>query len=135
MSDDELDSDAELELVDDEPPAKRPRLTRPSSAASASATPLGSGSGKPLRGVCISISGIQNPRRGKLREMALRMGGTYAANWSAATTTHLLCAFAGTPKFNEVTVAGKGDSIVKPEWCEIGLYILPKTTKVDSEVV
>ena len=105
MSDDEIDSDAELELVD-EPPAKRPRL-----AASASA--------KPLVGVCISISGIQNPRRGKLREMALRMGGTYAATWGAATTTtHLICAFAGTPKFNEVSAAGKGDTIVKPEWLE-----------------
>eukprot|EP01043_Picozoa_sp_COSAG02_P065543 COSAG02_NODE_9927_length_2072_cov_1.461733_1_plen_403_part_00 len=71
----------------------------------------------PLRGVSIAISGIQNPRRSKLREIALRLGATYSGTWDERNTTHLICAFAGTPKFNEVSASGKG-TIVRPEWLE-----------------
>ena len=107
MSDDDaLEDSTELELVDDIPPATKRRRLDASSAPA-----------PPLRGVAIAISGIQNPHRSKLREIALRLGATYSGAWDERTTTHLICAFAGTPKFNEVSASGKG-VIVRPEWLE-----------------
>eukprot|EP01045_Picozoa_sp_COSAG04_P040081 COSAG04_NODE_11538_length_703_cov_1.581126_1_plen_113_part_10 len=86
-------------MGDEPPPSKRARRD-----------------GKPLAGVTFVISGIQNPRRGQLRAAAARLGASYSANWDDRTT-HLVCAFAGTPKFNEVSAEGRG-LIVKPEWLE-----------------
>eukprot|EP01044_Picomonas_judraskeda_P026836 COSAG03_NODE_8303_length_815_cov_1.798883_1_plen_215_part_10 len=106
--DDAIEDTTELELVDDVPPSPKRRRVEASSAPAATA---------PLRGVAIAISGIQNPHRSKLREIALRLGAAYAGVWDERTTTHLICAFAGTPKFNEVSASGKG-AIVRPEWLE-----------------
>lgn len=124
---DELEDSTELELVDDEPqPAKRRRLYEARSGAdggardsdTAPAAPAtGNHAAAPLRGVAIAISGIRNPRRSKLREIALRLGASYSGDWDDCITTHLICAFAGTPKFNEVSAKGKG-TIVRPEWLE-----------------
>ena len=115
MSDDdsEVDSSTELELVDG-PAAKRRRRVAPGDESDASS---GTRLRPPLEGVSIAISGIQNPRRSKLREIALRLGGSYSAAWDDRITTHLICAFAGTPKFNEVSAKGRG-TIVRPEWLE-----------------
>ena len=66
-------------------------------------------------GVVFAISGIQNPERGRLRELALEMGAKYEPDWSDSCT-HLICAFANTPKFN--TVKKKKGKIVKKEWIQ-----------------
>ena len=76
-------------------------------------------------GVVIALSGFKNPFRGELREKALEMGAKYEADWGPSCT-HLMyvcmdihslkafdsnllimsflssCAFANTPKFNQV---------------------------------
>ncbi|XP_069680650.1 DNA repair protein XRCC1-like [Periplaneta americana] len=74
--------------------------------------------GKPfeelLNGVVLVISGYQNPLRGNLRTMALEMGAKYKPDWDN-TCTHLICAFTGTPKFQQVW--GKGH-IVRKDWIE-----------------
>ncbi|XP_017769713.1 PREDICTED: DNA repair protein XRCC1 [Nicrophorus vespilloides] len=63
-----------------------------------------------LEGVEIVISGIQNPERAQLRSAALSMGAKYSADWRNSST-HLICAFANTPKFNQVK--GKGKIVMK----------------------
>ncbi|ORX82595.1 hypothetical protein BCR32DRAFT_292535 [Anaeromyces robustus] len=67
-----------------------------------------------LRGVNIVISGIENPERGKIRTLALEMGAKYHPKW-IDSSTHLICAVKGTPKYNEVKEKGKG-IIVKSGW-------------------
>ncbi|KAF2898770.1 hypothetical protein ILUMI_07403 [Ignelater luminosus] len=65
-----------------------------------------------LNGVTLVISGIQNPERGVIRSDALAMGAKYKPDWDN-TCTHLICAFANTPKFNQVRGKGK---IVNKNW-------------------
>ncbi|XP_022901738.2 DNA repair protein XRCC1 [Onthophagus taurus] len=65
-----------------------------------------------LKGVVFTISGIQNPERGNLRSMALSIGAKYRPDWDN-NCTHLICAFANTPKFNQVQGKGK---IVTKDW-------------------
>ena len=72
----------------------------------------GSGNG-PLAGKTVVLSGFQNPLRSELRTAALRLGAAYSNDW-AAGGTHLICAFYGTPKYNEVS--GGPGWIVKKEW-------------------
>jgi len=67
-----------------------------------------------LKGVNFAISGFQNPLRGEIRQKALDMGAKYSGDWNNSCT-HLVCAFANTPKFNQVRGKGK---IVKKEWIE-----------------
>ena len=67
-----------------------------------------------LKGVVFTISGFQNPLRGEIRKKALEMGAKYCGDWTSSCT-HLVCAFANTPKFNQVV--GKG-IIVKKDWVE-----------------
>merc|ERR1712142_6266 len=67
-----------------------------------------------FKGVVFTISGFQNPLRGDIRQKALDMGAKYCGDWNSSCT-HLVCAFANTPKFNQVK--GKG-IIVKKEWIE-----------------
>jgi len=67
-----------------------------------------------LKGVVFTISGFQNPLRGEIRKKALEMGAKYCGDWNSSCT-HLVCAFANTPKFNQVV--GKG-IIVKKDWVE-----------------
>lgn len=65
-----------------------------------------------MKGVVFVISGFVNPERGDLREKALQMGAQYRQDWGIGCT-HLICAFANTPKFNQVK--GKG-WIVTKKW-------------------
>ncbi|KAJ8945094.1 hypothetical protein NQ318_005274 [Aromia moschata] len=67
-----------------------------------------------LDDVVLVISGIQNPDRANLRTSALAMGAKYKPDWDT-TSTHLICAFANTPKFNQVKGKGK---IVTRKWVE-----------------
>ncbi|KAM4567474.1 DNA repair protein XRCC1 isoform 2-T3 [Fundulus diaphanus] len=66
-----------------------------------------------LEGVVFVLSGFQNPFRGELREKALEMGAKYRTDWTP-DSTHLICAFANTPKYSQVKSAG--GIIVRKEW-------------------
>ncbi|KAM3613610.1 uncharacterized protein V6R79_002268 [Siganus canaliculatus] len=66
-----------------------------------------------MEGVVFVLSGFQNPFRGELREKALEMGAKYRPDWTP-DSTHLICAFANTPKYSQVKSAG--GLIVRKEW-------------------
>ncbi|KAG9328983.1 hypothetical protein JZ751_008521 [Albula glossodonta] len=66
-----------------------------------------------LEGVVVVLSGFQNPFRGDLRDKALAMGARYRPDWTP-DATHLICAFANTPKYSQVKAAG--GTIVRKEW-------------------
>ncbi|XP_077432235.1 DNA repair protein XRCC1 [Vanacampus margaritifer] len=66
-----------------------------------------------MEGVVFVLSGFQNPFRGELREKALEMGAKYRPDWTP-DSTHLICAFANTPKYSQVKSAG--GAIVRKEW-------------------
>ncbi|XP_074539579.1 DNA repair protein XRCC1 [Halichoeres trimaculatus] len=68
---------------------------------------------KIMEGVVFVLSGFQNPFRGELREKALEMGAKYRPDWTP-DSTHLICAFANTPKYSQVKSAG--GIIVRKEW-------------------
>ncbi|XP_024123935.1 DNA repair protein XRCC1 isoform X2 [Oryzias melastigma] len=68
---------------------------------------------KIMEGVVFVLSGFQNPFRGELREKALEMGAKYKPDWTP-DSTHLICAFANTPKYSQVKSAG--GLIVRKEW-------------------
>ncbi|XP_074633138.1 DNA repair protein XRCC1-like [Acropora palmata] len=65
-----------------------------------------------MKGVVFVLSGFVNPERGNLRDKALQMGAQYKQDWNRECT-HLVCAFANTPKFNQVKGKGK---IVTKKW-------------------
>lgn len=65
-----------------------------------------------LSGVTIALSGFVNPERGNLRQAALDMGAKYERDVTP-NVTHLICAIAGTPKYNQFLGRGK---IMKKEW-------------------
>ncbi|XP_041471130.1 DNA repair protein XRCC1-like [Lytechinus variegatus] len=67
---------------------------------------------KLMKKVVFVMSGFQNPLRGELRQKAMEMGAKYQGDWGPGAT-HLICAFANTPKYNQVKGKGK---IVKKEW-------------------
>ncbi|KAK3515767.1 hypothetical protein QTP70_030465 [Hemibagrus guttatus] len=66
-----------------------------------------------MEGVVFVLSGFQNPFRGELRDKALSMGARYRPDWTS-DSTHLICAFANTPKYSQVKAAG--GLIVRKEW-------------------
>ncbi|KAJ3597951.1 hypothetical protein NHX12_001466 [Muraenolepis orangiensis] len=66
-----------------------------------------------LEGVVFVLSGFQNPFRAELRDKALALGAKYRPDWTS-DTTHLICAFANTPKYSQVKSAG--GLIVGKEW-------------------
>ncbi|CAL8288628.1 unnamed protein product [Merluccius merluccius] len=66
-----------------------------------------------LEGVVFVLSGFQNPFRAELRDKALALGAKYRPDWTS-DTTHLICAFANTPKYSQVKSAG--GLIVRKEW-------------------
>lgn len=66
-----------------------------------------------MEGVVFVLSGFQNPFRGDLRAKALDMGAKYRPDWTP-DATHLICAFANTPKYSQVKSAG--GIIVRKEW-------------------
>lgn len=69
---------------------------------------------KLFENVVFVLSGFENPLRSNLRTRALEMGATYQPNWNDRCT-HLICAFANTPKYQQVRGKGK---IVKKNWIE-----------------
>ncbi|XP_041844640.1 DNA repair protein XRCC1 isoform X2 [Melanotaenia boesemani] len=78
-----------------------------------------------LEGVVFVLSGFQNPFRGELREKALEMGAKYRPDWTP-DSTHLICAFANTPKYSQVKSAG--GIIVRKDWvmdCHKRKYKIP----------
>ncbi|KAI5622900.1 DNA repair protein XRCC1 [Silurus asotus] len=66
-----------------------------------------------MEDVVFVLSGFQNPFRAELRDKALAMGARYKPDWTA-DSTHLICAFANTPKYSQVKAAG--GLIVRKEW-------------------
>ncbi|MCJ8745348.1 hypothetical protein PDJAM_G00129260 [Pangasius djambal] len=66
-----------------------------------------------MEGVVFVLSGFQNPFRAELRDKALSMGARYRPDWTP-DSTHLICAFANTPKYSQVKAAG--GMIVRKEW-------------------
>ncbi|XP_016149815.1 DNA repair protein XRCC1-like [Sinocyclocheilus grahami] len=66
-----------------------------------------------MEGVVFVVSGFQNPLRGELRDKALALGARYRPDWTP-DSTHLICAFANTPKYSQVKAAG--GVIVRKEW-------------------
>ncbi|XP_073426757.1 DNA repair protein XRCC1 [Dendrobates tinctorius] len=66
-----------------------------------------------LQGTVFVLSGFQNPFRSDLRDKALEMGAKYRPDWTP-DSTHLICAFANTPKYGQVKAAG--GIIVRKEW-------------------
>ncbi|XP_037676558.1 DNA repair protein XRCC1 isoform X3 [Choloepus didactylus] len=69
--------------------------------------------GKILQGVVVVLSGFQNPFRSELRDKVLELGAKYRPDWTP-DSTHLICAFANTPKYSQVL--GLGGRIVRKEW-------------------
>lgn len=57
-----------------------------------------------LQNISFSLSGYVNPQRDEIRRKALKMGATYIANPNTSNNlcTHLICAFANTPKFQQL---------------------------------
>ena len=98
---------------EDKPDEKKKKKTTTTTDVAATAKPRDT---RPFRklldGVVFTISGIQNPTRGQIRGMALEMGAKYKPDWDKSCT-HLVCAFANTPKFNQVKGKGK---IVNQDW-------------------
>uniref|UniRef100_A0A8C9SG09 DNA repair protein XRCC1 n=1 Tax=Scleropages formosus TaxID=113540 RepID=A0A8C9SG09_SCLFO len=74
-----------------------------------------------LEGVVFVLSGFQNPFRGELRDKALAMGAKYRPDWTP-DATHLICAFANTPKYSQVKASG--GIIVRKEWVLDSWYLL-----------
>ncbi|XP_035382529.1 DNA repair protein XRCC1 isoform X3 [Electrophorus electricus] len=113
------------------PPAKKPSpVGSPQATASAQKTPekkpesVAKPKARPkseenvpfnkiMEGVVFVLSGFQNPFRGELRDKALAMGARYRPDWTP-DSTHLICAFANTPKYSQVKAAG--GLIVHKEW-------------------
>ncbi|XP_065755013.1 DNA repair protein XRCC1 [Phocoena phocoena] len=119
------------------PPAlKRPKLSAPTPTPATAPVPAaarGAAPGKPrgegaeprapragpqelgkiLQGVVVVLSGFQNPFRSELRDKALELGAKYRPDWTP-DSTHLICAFANTPKYSQVL--GLGGRIVRKEW-------------------
>uniref|UniRef100_UPI003590248F DNA repair protein XRCC1 n=1 Tax=Myxine glutinosa TaxID=7769 RepID=UPI003590248F len=87
------------------------------STASTSATPKPTPQpqeiGDILRGVVFVLSGFQNPFRAEIREKAVSMGAKYMSDWGP-NCTHLICAFANTPKYQHVK--SQGGCIVRKDW-------------------
>ncbi|XP_029647622.1 DNA repair protein XRCC1 isoform X1 [Octopus sinensis] len=67
---------------------------------------------KLMDNVVFVLSGFQNPFRADLRDKAREMGAKYRPDWSS-DCTHLVCAFANTPKYNMVKGQGR---IVTKQW-------------------
>lgn len=92
----------------DNKPAPPSKKKRDSPIRDESSVPFG----EIMKGVVFVMSGFVNPERGNLREKALQMGAQYRQDWGKGCT-HLICAFANTPKFNQVKGKGK---IVTKKW-------------------
>ncbi|XP_077116121.1 DNA repair protein XRCC1 [Ranitomeya variabilis] len=98
-------------------PAPSVKKTSPSEKPSQKKTPATSSQpvelNRILQGTVFVLSGFQNPFRSDLRDKALEMGAKYRPDWTP-DSTHLICAFANTPKYGQVKSAG--GIIVRKEW-------------------
>ena len=77
---------------------------------------------KIMEGVIFAISGYVNPDRVRIRDTALKMGAKYERDINT-NVTHLICAVANTPKYNQFLGRGK---IMKKEW----IFLQSETKKV-----
>eukprot|EP00668_Euglena_longa_P015015 GGOE01019062.1.p1 GENE.GGOE01019062.1~~GGOE01019062.1.p1 ORF type:complete len:819 (+),score=215.40 GGOE01019062.1:65-2521(+) len=68
----------------------------------------------PLKGCSIVLSGFVHPLRGELQHKATSLGAKYQGDWEEGVSTHLISAYASTPKAKLV----KKGWIVKKEWVE-----------------
>ncbi|XP_034612545.1 DNA repair protein XRCC1 isoform X1 [Trachemys scripta elegans] len=95
-----------------EPPPRRPPAPKKQPKEP---SPEGAGEDfhRLLQGTVFVLSGFQNPFRSELRDKALEMGAKYRPDWTP-DSTHLICAFANTPKYSQVK--GRGGTIVRKEW-------------------
>ncbi|KAM4704072.1 DNA repair protein XRCC1 isoform 2-T2 [Rhinophrynus dorsalis] len=95
------------------PPIKKPhapeKFTHKKSPSASQPVEMG----QILQGTVFVLSGFQNPFRSDLRDKALEMGAKYRPDWTP-DSTHLICAFANTPKYSQVKAAG--GIIVRKEW-------------------
>ena len=67
------------------------------------------------RGVVLAISGFVNPERARIRDAVTRYGGRYTND--AAEATHLVCAFADTPKLRAMRRRRGGPgAVVSKDW-------------------
>ncbi|XP_067173032.1 LOW QUALITY PROTEIN: DNA repair protein XRCC1-like [Apteryx mantelli] len=66
-----------------------------------------------LAGVVLVLSGFENPLRSRLRDAAVAMGARYRPDWTP-DSTHLVCAFARTPK--AARARALGGRLVSPAW-------------------
>ncbi|XP_053253963.1 DNA repair protein XRCC1 isoform X1 [Podarcis raffonei] len=118
------------------PPSKKLPQTQPSEGtANVSFQRL-------LQGTVFVLSGFQNPFRSELRDKALEMGAKYRPDWTP-DSTHLICAFANTPKYSQVK--GLGGTIVRKEWildcyrtkrclpCKRYLMVSPESSSSEKE--
>ncbi|NWT77166.1 XRCC1 protein, partial [Prunella himalayana] len=64
-------------------------------------------------GVVLALSGFQNPLRGHLRAAAAALGAEYRPDWTPECT-HLVCAFARTPK--AARARQEGGVVVGARW-------------------
>jgi len=74
-----------------------------------------------------AISGIQNPERAEIRRQIAEMGGVYESDLGP-TTTYLICAFSGTPKFKEMKA--RNGKVISSEWideCHHQRRLIPDT--------
>ena len=65
------------------------------------------------RGVVLAVSGFVNPERAQIRDAVTRYGGRYTNDVTEAT--HLVCAFADTPKYREMQ-RKRGGVVVSKDW-------------------
>ncbi|OCT73256.1 hypothetical protein XELAEV_18036235mg [Xenopus laevis] len=95
------------------PPTKKPSPSEKPAQKKSPSAPQSMELGRILQGTVFVLSGFQNPFRADLRDKALEMGAKYRPDWTP-DSTHLICAFANTPKFSQVKAAG--GIIVRKEW-------------------
>ncbi|NXR19550.1 XRCC1 protein, partial [Cinclus mexicanus] len=91
-------------------------------------------------GVVLVLSGFQNPLRAHLRAAAVALGAQYRPDWTE-DSTHLVCAFARTPK--AARARQLGGVVVSPGWvweCQrlqkrvsCGPYLLDGSASSSSE--
>ncbi|XP_041981102.1 DNA repair protein XRCC1 [Aricia agestis] len=80
-------------------------------------TKTNAGGSDVLAGVVFSISGYEQPRRGRVRDAALALGARYEPH-ALQRCTHLVCAFPNTPKLRELRRVNPGARAVRAEWVE-----------------
>ncbi|CAD0197544.1 unnamed protein product [Chrysodeixis includens] len=70
-----------------------------------------------LSDVVLVLSGYENPRRARLRNLALAMGARVLRDWGP-TCTHLICAFPNTPKLRAMRALAPDAPAARGEWLE-----------------